>query len=206
MAARRGGRPRSFDRNAALDIAVRLFWAKGYEATSIRDLTSALGIAAPSLYNAFGDKRRLFAEAVTVYEREYGGFIATALIEEPTAHDAITRILTEAPQYYTRPGSPAGCLIVSGDAGTPDEEVRQVLRAVRDQQVGLVAERVRADLASGVIDARRLGDPTPDALARYTMAVVGGIAQQAREGRPRKELNDLAAIAVRLWSSIHREC
>ena len=96
MAARQRGRPRSFDRDAALDQAVRLFWSKGYEATSISDLTAALGIGVRSLYAAFGDKKALFDEVVEAYSIRYGGWIARALAEEPTAEQAIARILHEA--------------------------------------------------------------------------------------------------------------
>src|ERR671915_96387 len=65
-------RPRSFDRDVALEKAMLLFWEKGYEETSIGDLTKAMGIAAPSLYAAFGDKRALFDEAVALYEPRQG--------------------------------------------------------------------------------------------------------------------------------------
>lgn len=195
MAATTRGRPRSFDRDAALDRAIRLFWTRGYEATSVRDLTEALGIAAPSLYNAFGDKQRLFAEAVTVYDRAYGGFIEAALTEEPDARRAVTRLFTEAPERYTRRGLPTGCLIVSGDAGTDDPRVRRVVHDVREQKTALVAVKIRADDPPD-------SAPAPEALARYVMAVLGGIAQQARDGVTREQLDGLAAAAVTMWQTL----
>src|SRR5688500_13596233 len=66
--ARPRGRPRSFDRDTALGQAMEVFWAKGYEGTSISDLTEAMGINPPSLYAAFGDKERLFLEAIDRYQ------------------------------------------------------------------------------------------------------------------------------------------
>ncbi|MFC7740644.1 TetR/AcrR family transcriptional regulator [Nocardiopsis composta] len=63
------GRPRAFDRDAALAAAVRLFWERGYEAVSLSDLTAAMGIRTGSLYAAFGDKKKLFTEAVQAYRR-----------------------------------------------------------------------------------------------------------------------------------------
>ncbi len=78
------GRPRSFDRETALEKAVLAFWERGYEATSVADLTQVMGIGAPSLYAAFGDKRSLFEEAVGVYCDRYGSFGERALAEEPT--------------------------------------------------------------------------------------------------------------------------
>ena len=60
-------RPREFDETAALDAAIECFWRRGYEATSLRDLTAAMGLTAPSLYNAFGDKEELFALALERY-------------------------------------------------------------------------------------------------------------------------------------------
>jgi AcrR family transcriptional regulator len=177
-----------------LDKAIRMFWTNGYEATSVRDLTCELGIAAPSLYNTFGGKQQLFAEAVEVYDRVYGGFIDAALAEEPTAQLAAARIFTEAPARYTRRGLPAGCLVVSGDAGTPDPVVQRAMRKIRERKVAQFADKVRADIDAGRIAA----DANPEALGRYVMAVLSGIAQQARDGISRTKLDQLAAVAVDL--------
>jgi AcrR family transcriptional regulator len=189
------GRPRSFDRDAGLDAAVRLFWRQGYEATSVRDLTAALGIGAPSLYHAFGDKQRLFAEALHRYDQEYGGFIDLALAEEPTARHAAARVFTEAPARYTRDGLPTGCLVVSGDAGTINAAVSTHPRRLRDEKVTAFAGRIRADIASGELPA---GTDAP-ALARYTMSVLNGIAQAARDGVRRAELEQVGELALKAW-------
>ena len=60
-------RPREFDETSALEAAVQCFWQHGFEATSLRDLTASMGLTAPSLYNAFGDKEKLFARALDQY-------------------------------------------------------------------------------------------------------------------------------------------
>jgi AcrR family transcriptional regulator len=186
------GRPRAFDRDAALDQAVRLFWQKGYEATSVRDLSDALGIGTPSLYNAFGDKRALFEEAVGVYDREYGGFIDAALREEPTATRAMRRILAEAPARYTRRGMPRGCLVASGDGGTDDDRVHTSLARLRDGKVRRLRRKVEEDMAAGRIPA----ETDAAAVAGYVMAVLAGLVQRARDGASRGELERIAAFAA----------
>src|SRR5690606_4395845 len=135
METRRRGRPRSFDRQAALEQATMLFWEHGYEATSMADLTRAMGIGAPSLYTAFGDKKALLEQVVTAYTATHGAFTARALAEEPHARDAVRRMLREAAARYTEPGHPHGCLIISAavNCGTP--EVRRMLRERRNANV-----------------------------------------------------------------------
>lgn len=187
------GRPRSFDRDAALDKAILLFWERGYEATSTRDLSSALGVGIPSIYAAFGDKQCLFAEAVQVYDERYGGFINAALSEESTARAAFARILLEAPARYTRRGLPHGCLVVSGDDGTVDPAVRAALQRIRRQKTGELADKVRADIAAGDVPA----DTDAQALAQYVMTTLSGIAQAARDSISRATLDRVAALAIR---------
>lgn len=189
----RRGRPRGFDRDAALDAATRLFWERGYEATSVRDLTEALGIGAPSLYRTFGDKPAMFAEALQSYATRYGGFIALALDEEPTVIDAITRILREGPCRYTRDGLPSGCLIVSGDVGTTNAEVVARVRALREETVRGIEAKARRDVEAG-----RLGRGVdPATLGRLVNVIVVGLAQSAADGVPREELQATAELALR---------
>ncbi|WP_433659258.1 TetR/AcrR family transcriptional regulator [Nocardia sp. CA-128927] len=189
------GRPRSFDRDAALEQALRLFWARGYEATSIGDLTAAMGIGAPSLYAAFGDKTTLFKEAVQSFGAKYGDFMARALAEEPTAEAAMRRTLREAAVEYTRPDCPRGCLVISAGINTNSGEVADMLRELRSRNLGLFMERIQADMDSGVL----VTEDDASTLARYVGTVMQGMSQAARDGASRAELEKVAELAMYGW-------
>ncbi|MFF8310349.1 TetR/AcrR family transcriptional regulator [Streptomyces lydicus] len=191
------GRPRSFDRETALEQAIRSFWEQGYEATSISDLTRAMGIGAPSLYAAFGDKRALFDEVVAEYRRLYGGFISRAVAEEPTARRGVERALREAAAEYTEPGRPRGCLVISAALNTSpgSAEVAASLREMRRSNLREIASAVRADVAAGELPA----GTDADALAGYVGAVIQGMSQQARDGAERTALEAVAELAMRAW-------
>ncbi|MFI5543558.1 TetR/AcrR family transcriptional regulator [Streptomyces sp. NPDC051815] len=189
------GRPRSFDRDAALDKAMTAFWERGYEATSIADLTASIGIGAPSLYAAFGDKRKLFDEVVVVYGSRYGDFAAVALAEEPTARAAVERVLREAAEVYTDPAHPRGCMVLSAAVNTTSDEVAEALRERRAANLALFESRIRADVAAGVLPP---GTDAP-ALARYAGAVLQGMSQQSRDGATREELLAVAERALLAW-------
>ncbi|WP_030385971.1 TetR/AcrR family transcriptional regulator [Streptomyces sp. NRRL S-241] len=189
------GRPRSFDRDAALDKAMLAFWEHGYEATSIADLTASLGISAPSLYAAFGDKRTLFDEVVGVYGGRYADFAGVALAEEPTAGAAVARILREAAEIYTDPAHPRGCMVISAATNTTSREVAQALRERRNAGLEMFESRIRADMATGELPA----DTDARALARYAGAVLQGMSQQSRDGATREELEAVAERALLAW-------
>ncbi|MFF7294901.1 TetR family transcriptional regulator [Streptomyces sp. NPDC008265] len=189
------GRPRSFDRDAALDKAMTAFWERGYEATSIADLTASIGIGAPSLYAAFGDKRKLFDEVVVVYGSRYGDFAAVALAEEPTARAAVERVLREAAEVYTDPAHPRGCMVLSAAVNTTSDEVTEALRERRAANLALFESRIRADVAAGVLPP----DTDAPALARYAGAVLQGMSQQSRDGATREELLAVAERALLAW-------
>ncbi|MFF0795152.1 TetR/AcrR family transcriptional regulator [Streptomyces spiralis] len=195
MTTRQRGRPRSFDRDTALDQAVRLFWSKGYEATSISDLTAALDIGVRSLYAAFGGKKALFDEVVEAYTTRYGGWIARALAEEPTAKQAIARILHEAAEEHTRPGRPRGCMLLCAADNTNNVEVAEQLRQLRNRDVAIYEQRIQADVDEGILPP----DTDAASLARYTGAVLQGISQSARDGASREQLRRVAALAVQGW-------
>ncbi|OIJ98280.1 TetR/AcrR family transcriptional regulator [Streptomyces monashensis] len=189
------GRPRSFDRATALEKALMAFWEHGYEATSVSDLTRIMGIGAPSLYAAFGDKRSLFEEVVRVYADTHGAFGDRALAEESTARDAVARTLREAAAEYTDPAHPFGCLVVHAATNCTSAEVERLLRERRNANIAAMASRIRADVAAGVLPA----GTDAAALARHTGAMIQGMSQQARDGASREELEALAEIAMTIW-------
>ncbi|MFE2977221.1 TetR/AcrR family transcriptional regulator [Streptomyces sp. NPDC059258] len=195
MATKQRGRPRSFDREDALRKATLTFWERGYEATSIADLTRVMGIAAPSLYAAFGDKRTLFGEVVDTYATLFGGFGDRALAEEPTARRGFARMLREAAAEYTADGRPHGCMVLSAAENCSSHEVVAALRGHRLRNVTDFQRRIQADIDAGVLPAHA----DAAALARYTAAVIQGMSQQARDGASRAELEVLAEVALQAW-------
>ncbi|NRQ37258.1 TetR/AcrR family transcriptional regulator [Nonomuraea sp. NN258] len=190
-------RQRSFDRDTALESALRAFWRHGYEATSIAELTHVMGIRPPSLYAAFGDKRCLFEEAVQRYQETHGAFTTIALAEEPTGRRAIERVLREAAEVYADPGHPPGCLIISAavNCGPESADVEALLRGFRTAAKAALKRRIDDDLAAGLIPA---GTDT-EALATYFAAVIQGMSAQSRDGAPRESLAAVAALAMSAW-------
>jgi AcrR family transcriptional regulator len=197
MTGTRRGRPRSFDRETALERALLTFWERGYDATSVADLTTALGIGAPSLYAAFGDKRALFDEVVTRYQATHGAFTSRALEEETTARKAIERILHEAAERYTASGHPHGCLILSAALNTipTSADVRETLRSIRRHNIEVIRGRIQADLDAGLLPT----DSDAGALAIFFGATIQGMSQQARDGATHAELDAVATTALSVW-------
>jgi TetR/AcrR family transcriptional regulator, copper-responsive repressor len=191
------GRPRSFDRDAALDTAIREFWSRGYEATSVADLAGAMGIAMPSLYAAFGDKKTLFREAVARYQATYGSSVFSGPGSWATARDAVESMLRSAARDYTDPSHPAGCLVITAatNCTAAAADVREELRAIRNSNIAALARMIGDDIAAG----RLPRDTDPDALARFYGTVVQGMSQQARDGALREDLITVADMALRTW-------
>ena len=189
------GRPRSFDREAALDRAMDVFWRKGFEATSIHDLTEAMGINPPSLYAAFGDKERLFLEAVEKYQAMHGGKCPYA--EEPTAKAAIEKLLVYSANEMTKSCNPRGCMMAMSAATctSSSEEMRSALQERRAVSRERIKERIDRGMQEGDVP------PSIDAaaLADFYAAVISGMSLQARDGASRKSLLATVETAMRAW-------
>ena len=191
------GRPRGFDRDEALESAIRLFWARGYEATSISHLTQAMDITPPSLYAAFGDKKRLFLEAVDRYENETGCFARRALTREPTAELAIRRLLLDAVKSFTDPKNPKGCLIALGATNCAIESA-DIFEALAERR--RAAEKaVRARIAAGQKAGELADDADVDALTGIVTATRYGLAIMARDGVPRARLMRIVDQLMMTW-------
>ncbi|GGO05317.1 TetR family transcriptional regulator [Microbispora rosea subsp. aerata] len=188
-------RTRAFDRDVALERALEEFWRNGYEATSVAGLTAAMGINPPSLYAAFGDKRRLFGEAVRRYQETHGAFAARALAGGPTARAAVERLLREAARTYADPAHPPGCMIISAGVNTSDPGVIEELRAHREASKAAIRHRIERDVEAGLLPP----DTDAAALATYFAAVIQGMSTQARDGASRADLDAVATLALRAW-------
>ncbi|MEU9864867.1 TetR/AcrR family transcriptional regulator [Streptomyces sp. NPDC047971] len=195
MTTKRRGRPRSFDRATALEQATMAFWEHGYETTSVADLTRVMGIGAPSLYAAFGDKRALFEEVVREYAAGHGAYGGLAFEEEPTARGAFGRMLSEAASVFTDPSHPRGCLMISAAVNCSTPEVAEALRERRNGNLASFEARIREGVEAGELPA----DTDAGTLARLYGAVLQGMSQQSRDGATRADLEAVAAAAMLAW-------
>lgn len=195
-ATRRSGRPRSFDVEAALEQAMLTFWRYGYEGSSIGALTGAMGISAPSLYAAFGDKRRLFLAAM----RRYAGdpeVLGGAIDAAPTAREAAERMLVGAATAYTGETTPKGCLLASATASgsAASRDVQRAVTKVRQAIEARLRARIERDIAGGVLPPH----PGAATLAGIVMAVTQGLSVLARDGAARPALIAIADAALAGW-------
>ncbi len=196
------GRPRTFDVDEALEIALKVFWRKGYEGTSIDDLTDAMGINRPSLYCAFGNKEQLFRKALDRYTEGQGALYREA-ISQPTARAAAERLLFGAADGLTDPRHPPGCLAVQGalSCGEAAEPIRRELNARRAASEAALRERFERAKTEGDLSP----DDDPADLARYLATVLQGMAVQAAGGASREDLRRVAETALRAWPKASRK-
>lgn len=194
------GRPRSFDRAAALLRAMEVFWAKGYHVTSMADLIAAMNINSPSIYAAFGSKEKLFREAVALYLANEGGRIWGAVTTAPSARAAIETVLRISAEEFTRPGKPCGCLIVLGALHTDDanEAVRQELQEHRAESMTMLLRRLKRGVAEGELPV----GPNWRAIATFYITVQQGMSIQARDGATRNALLAVADCAMAAWDGL----
>lgn len=198
---RKVGRPLSFDRDAALEQAMRLFWLHGYEGTSLAALTRAMGVTPPSIYTAYGDKRALFREAV-------GRYLARPLTpdeiiaEAPTARAAASGLIHGAAVAFTGVDTPPGCLLASSAIACSGEaaDVRDELAAIRRG----VEASLRARLARGITEGELAADTDVETLAAYVTTIIQGLSTLARDGASRAKLTGVAEAAMRVWPASRR--
>jgi AcrR family transcriptional regulator len=193
------GRPREFSCEKALDLALQVFWRKGYEGASMADLTEAMGITKPSLYAAFGNKEELFRKALDRYVDGPGGYFQEAM-KKSTAREVVTHVLFEAADALTNPDHPPGCLAVQGalSCGDAAETIKQELMARRAK--GETDLRTRFERALAENDLPDGADAAD--LARYISAMLQGMAVQAAGGADRDQLRRIADMALRSWPPV----
>lgn len=188
------GRPREFDEGQALERAMQVFWAKGYEPASLHDLTRAMGLSRSSLYETFGSKHGLFLAALERYGDLIVGRLAAELAGDGSPRQAIARVFELAVDSATRQRDRRGCFL-----GNCAVEVAPSDRAA--------AARVRAGLArmedafhAAIVGAQRAGEIAPGrdprALARYLTSSLNGLRVMAKANPERAALEDVVRLVL----------
>lgn len=192
------GRPREFCVDHALAQALRVFWEKGYEGTSLNDLTEAMGITRPSLYAAFGNKESLFRKALDLYEREKLDYIGKALVQ-PTARGVAETMLRGAVDNVLSCDEPHGCLgvITSVACGAESQSIRE--EVVKRGQAGRIALSDRFERAKAEGDLPATIDA--EGLTSVLIAMLQGISIQANQGADKAALERLVESGLALWPS-----
>jgi AcrR family transcriptional regulator len=193
------GRPREFDRGAALEAAMLAFWRKGFAATSMNDLCDAMDVRSPSLYAAFGSKEALYREALERYVETVGPPVWGKLAEGATARAGVEKLLLAATESLPQSqASPAGCMATLG--AVCDEwpaGIADAIRKIRLDMLGMLRARLEAGVANGEL-------PTTtdiEGLSRFYLSAYQGMAVQARDGAGAAELKGVVAAAMAAWPS-----
>ena len=192
----RPGRPRAFCVETALDRALKVFWQKGYEGTSLFDLTAAMGISRPSLYAAYGNKEALFRKALDRYVAGAAALLRESM-EQPTARAVVEHLLLSSADGVTCPDNPHGCLTVrcALSSGEAADCIRLEMIRQRADGESILRQRLERARAEGDLPV----DTSPAELARYVMTIHQGMSVQAAGGATREQLRQVVGTALKAW-------
>ena len=190
------GRPRSFDKDEALKKAMYVFWEKGYEGTSMADLIESIGMKAPSLYAAFGNKDAIFKEVVTHYLPIVTHGQLSILHNTAGIYDAVEKTLNECVRLFTSKENPHTCLIMTAaiNASPEHQEHVESLRELRKEYKRNWIKRFERAEKEGQLKA----DLTPQQLAEYFVTVIQGMSLSAKDGAKKEDLAKTSEIAIQI--------
>ena len=188
------GRPREFDKEKALQAALKVFWEKGYEPATLPDLCSAMGINPPSLYRAFGNKSQLFLEALKYYEEKYWAIPSKNFLDNPDIYKGIEDFFQEAATIILSPQTPCGCMAVVAavNISAEEKEIIEEITQMRQSTRNMFINRLRIAIQNGEIP------PASDVpvIANALNTFLEGMSMQAKGGLFLSELQSLAKQAI----------
>lgn len=189
------GRPREFDYDQALEQAMRVFWSKGYEGTSMPDLTTAMNMNRPSIYSAFGNKEELFRKALERYAENAQAFFREAL-NKSTVRESVGAFLCGAATTFACPESPRGCMAVQGALVCSEDAEAARIEALgrREEVTKVLLERFER----GIIEGELSKDFDINGLAHFFTAILQGMSVQSASGATCDQLRAIADNALKV--------
>ncbi|WP_438391790.1 TetR/AcrR family transcriptional regulator [Caballeronia sp. DA-9] len=190
------GRPRQFSEEEALEAAMGIFAARGYESASLTDLTNAMGINRVSMYATFGNKEDLFVKALARYTDAGGAHLAKTLASG-SARQALERLLRDSVMRFTDEKGHGVCFVTQGPLaeGTASDSTRKYVAQKRASIELVLRRRLAHAVEKGELDPK----VSPTELARFFSVLIQGLALQAQHGGTRSELLHVANVAMAVW-------
>lgn len=190
------GRPRSFDKDDALQKAMYVFWEKGYEGTTMADLIQSIGMKAPSIYAAFGNKDAIFKEVVKSYLPIVVEGQLAALNSSSEIYEAVEATLKACVNLYTAEDNPHTCLIMTAAINTAPghEEHIETLRSLRDKYKSAWEKRFE----QAKCDKQLVVDANPSELAEYFTTLIQGMTIKAKDGTSKDSLASTVKLALQV--------
>lgn len=188
------GRPRSFDKDEALKKAMYVFWGKGYEGTTMADLIESIGMKAPSIYAAFGNKDAIFKEVVQAYLPIVVEGQLAALNSSSEIYKAVENTLKACVDLYTCEGSPNTCLIMTAAINTAPEHSEHVenLKSLREKYKSAWERRFN----QAKLDQQLSENANPSDLAEYFTTLIQGMTIKAKDGASQDTLSATSKLAL----------
>jgi AcrR family transcriptional regulator len=194
------GRPKVFDRDAALDKAMTLFWQHGYEATSLSDLVEATGAKAPTLYAEFTNKEGLFRAVLDRYISRFAAkHEAQLFCEEKSVEQALRDYFTAVATCFTSKDTPAGCFMINTSAtlAASSKEIANTVKSRHAMQEETLSAFLAQRQQRGEIP--RIATPAAGAIPELYFA---GMSISAREGATLEKLQNISETTLRLWPEL----
>nr|WP_318382014.1 TetR/AcrR family transcriptional regulator [uncultured Enterobacter sp.] len=195
------GRPKVFDRDAALDKAMTLFWQHGYEATSLSDLVEATGAKAPTLYAEFTNKEGLFRAVLDRYISQFAAqHEAQLLCEEKSVEQALLDYFTAVATCYSSKDTPAGCFMINTSAtlAAGSKEIAHTIKSRHAMQEQTLLQFLQQRQLRGEIPAQA----TLPHLAQFLSCILQGMSISAREGASFEKLMQITRTTLHLWPEL----
>ncbi|RPH23666.1 TetR/AcrR family transcriptional regulator [Buttiauxella warmboldiae] len=197
------GRPKVFDREAALDKAMALFWKHGYEATSMAHLVEATGAKAPTLYAEFTNKEGLFKAVLDRYIARFAKMREACLFcEERTLEEALEAYLSLIAKLFTEKDTPTGCFIIctSSVLAASSDDIAAVIKTRQSMQEETLARFLASCQQKGEIPAASCVRK----LAKYLCCIIQGMSVSARENASYEELMQIVNTTMRLMPELKK--
>ncbi|MEE4743610.1 TetR/AcrR family transcriptional regulator [Pseudomonas alliivorans] len=197
------GRPRTFDRDAAINQAMHLFWEHGYDATSLSQLKASIGggITAPSFYAAFGSKQALFTEVMARYLTTHGRVTDSLFDQTLPPREAIELTLRRSAKMQCEDDHPKGCLVSLGLMSACSDESKAIsapLARARDMNRAALVACVERAVEAGALPKTVI----PKTLAAVFDSFMLGLSTLARDGVSHDTLDAAVTQIMELWDSL----